>query len=64
MAAIGGVGVLFQPEGVDTHRGARAVGRATHDTVAGGVVDGEVFVGGACVPTDEVIQLVIRSAQL
>ena len=59
MAAVGGVGVLLQPEGVDAHGGAAPIGRATQDTVAGGVVDVELCVVGACVPTDEVIKLVV-----
>jgi len=59
MAAVGGVGVLLQPEGVDAHGGAAAIGRAAQDSVARAVVDVEICVVGACVPTDEVIQQVV-----
>ncbi len=53
------VAVFLQPEGVDGHGGAGASGRAAQHTRARGVVNIEVFVGGASVPTDEVIQQVI-----
>ena len=59
MAAVGGVGVLLQPEGVDTHGGATAIGGAAQDSVARAFVDVELGVVRAGVPTDEVIQQVV-----
>ncbi len=53
------VGMFLQSEGIDGHSGATTGGRATQDTVARGVVDGEVLVVGTSIPTDEVIQEVI-----
>ena len=59
MAAGCGVVVLFESEGVHLHGGATAIGRAAQDSVARAVVDVELCVVGACVPTDEVIQQVV-----
>jgi len=51
--------MLLQPESVDGHGGARAAGRTAQDSCTGGVVDVEILVVGACVPTHEVIQEVV-----
>ncbi len=59
MAAIGGIGVLFQPEGVDAHRGTTSGGGTSQHARTGGIVDVEVLVGGACIPVDEVVQQVV-----
>ncbi len=44
VAAGGGVGVLFESEGVDGHGGTTTGGDPTQHTVARGVVHVEVFV--------------------
>ena len=51
--------VFLQSEGVDRHGGATAVGGAPQDAGARSVVDVELFVVGACVPTDEVVEQVV-----
>ncbi len=53
------VAMFLQPEGIDGHGGATAIGGAAQDTIARSIVDIEVLVGRASVPTDEVIQEVI-----
>ncbi|MGZ3623403.1 MAG: hypothetical protein ACXWPS_15295 [Ktedonobacteraceae bacterium] len=59
MAAVGGVRVLFESKGIDGHGRAITVGGAAQDTVARGVVDVELCVVGACIPTDEMVKQVI-----
>ena len=51
--------VFLQSEGVDRHGGATPIGGAAQDAGARGVVDVELCVGGACVPTDEVVEQVV-----
>ncbi len=45
VAAVGGIGVLFQSEGVHPHGRAASCGDPAQDTRATGVVDIQVFVG-------------------
>ncbi len=51
--------MFLQPEGIDGHGGATTIGGAAQDTGTRGIVDVQVFVGCASVPTHEVIQQVI-----
>ncbi len=51
--------MLFESEGVHLHGGAAAIGGAAQDAVARAVVDVELGVGRACVPTDEMVQQVV-----
>jgi len=51
--------MFLQSESVDGHGSATAVGGTTQDTIAGGVVGVELFVGGSGIPTHEVIKQVI-----
>ena len=59
MAACCGVGVLFESEGVHLHCRAITVGGTAQDSVAGGVIDVELCVVGAGIPTDDMVKLVV-----
>ena len=47
--------MLFQFESVDGYGVATTGGRATQHMRTQGVVEGEVFVGRACIPVDEMV---------
>ncbi len=53
------VGMFLLPESIDRHGGATAGGRAAQDSCARSVVDVQVLVLRACVPTDKVIEQVV-----
>ncbi len=52
-------GMFLQSEGIDGHGGATARGRAAQDAGARGVVDIQILVLRASIPTNEVIKQVV-----
>lgn len=51
--------MLFQPKGIDRHRGAADSGRAAQHPVARGVVEILFLVGGTHIPLGEVVEEVV-----